>query len=115
MIDQQRVDYERTISVDSIVVAAQSQISSDVAGEAIILDLKAGIYYGLDAIATRIWSLIQQPRSVSYLLDTLLSEYEVDSFRCEQDLLVLLGQLADNRLITIQNESIASVSSASLR
>lgn len=110
---QQALESEIDVSADSIVAAAQSQISSDVAGEAIILDLKAGIYYGLDTIATRIWTLIQQPRSVSYLLDTLLEEYEVDSRRCEQDLLVLLRQLAVNKLITIQNESIASLSSPS--
>jgi hypothetical protein len=97
-----RPDY--IVSGDSIVVATETQISSDLAGEAIILELKAGRYYGLDAIGTRIWTLIQEPRSVSSLRDSLLAEYEVDAERCEHDLMTLLQDLAANRLIRIQNE-----------
>jgi hypothetical protein len=102
MSEQQTLEIERSFSVDSIVVAAENQISSNLAGEAVILELNAGMYYGLDPIATRVWSLIQKPTSVSELRDVLLGEYEVESDRCEQDLLVLLRQMADNRLIKIQ-------------
>jgi hypothetical protein len=95
---------DQIVSGNSVVVATETQISSDLAGEAIILELKAGMYYGLDAIGTRIWSLIQEPRSVSSLRETLLSEYEVDAERCEHELLSLLQDLAANRLIRIEDE-----------
>jgi hypothetical protein len=107
MIDQRRVDSERTISVDSVVVAAQSQISSDVAGEAVILDLKAGMYYGLDPIGTRVWNLIQEPKAVSYLRDVLISEYEVDAERCERDLKALCDELLHRGLIEVKHETSA--------
>jgi Coenzyme PQQ synthesis protein D (PqqD) len=89
----------------SVVVAVETQISSDMAGEAIILELKAGMYYGLDPIGTRIWKLIQEPRSTSSLRDTLLAEYEVDPERCERDLMALLTELEANKLVRIQNEA----------
>lgn len=107
MTAQQATGSDHTVSWNSVVVAAETQISSDLAGEAIILELKAGMYYGLDAIGTRIWKLIQEPRSVSSVRDTLLTEYEVDPERCEHDLIALLNDLAANRLIKIQNETIA--------
>jgi len=83
-------------------VAAKDQVSSDLGGEVAILDLKAGVYYGLDAVGARIWSLIQKPRTVNEIRDILLEEYEVEPERCERDLLVLLRRLADEGLIEVE-------------
>ena len=90
------------VSGDSTVVAAKDQVSSDLGGEVAILDLKAGVYYGLDTVGARIWSLIQEPRTVNEIRDILLEEYEVEPERCERDLLVLLQRLADERLIEVE-------------
>ena len=92
---------EMGISPNAVVVAADNQISSELSGEAVILDLRAGMYYGLDSIGARIWSLIQEPKAVADLRDTLVGEYEVDPESCERDLLTLLRQLATNRLIKV--------------
>ena len=83
-------------------MAAKDQVSSDLGGEVAILDLKAGVYYGLDAVGARIWSLIQEPRTVNEIRDILLEEYEVEPERCERDLLVLLQRLADEGLIEVE-------------
>jgi hypothetical protein len=90
------------VSGDSTVVAAKDQVSSDLGGEVAILDLKAGVYYGLDAVGARIWSLIQEPRTVNEILNILLEEYEVEPERCERDLLVLLQRLAEEGLIEVE-------------
>jgi hypothetical protein len=90
------------VSGGSTVVAAKDQVSSDLGGEVAILDLKAGVYYGLDAVGARIWSLIQEPRTVNEIRDILLEEYEVEPERCERDLLVLLQRLADERIIEVE-------------
>ena len=37
-------------------------------GEAVILSLHDGIYYGLNSVGLRIWELIQQPRSLGSIL-----------------------------------------------
>jgi Coenzyme PQQ synthesis protein D (PqqD) len=66
-------------------MVAKEQVSCDLAGEAAILNLQTGVYYGLDPVGARIWNLIQQPRTVSDVLQVFLKEYEVDSERCERD------------------------------
>ena len=90
------------VSPDSTVVAAKDQVSSDLGGEVAILDLKAGVYYGLDAVGARIWSLIQEPRTVYEIRDIPLEEYEVEPERCERDLLALLQRLADEGIIEVE-------------
>jgi hypothetical protein len=88
----------------SIVTATQSQVSADLAGETAILNLSDGVYYGLDAVGSRIWTLIQQPIRIHELQDVLVSEYDVEPERCLEDLYTLLGELHKHGLIEVSNE-----------
>ena len=94
-----------TITLNSIVSAADEQISSDLAGEAIILDLKSGIYYSLDRIGARIWELMQVPRKVSEIVEILIAEYEVSRIQCIDDTTALLMDLEANNLIKIHEKT----------
>jgi hypothetical protein len=89
------------ISGHSIVVVAKDKISADLMEEAVILDLKSGVYYGLDTVGARIWALIQEPRAVDAIRDAILSEYEVERDRCERELLAFLQELAAQGLIEV--------------
>ncbi len=94
----------KTLTERSIVVAASSQVSCDLNGEAAILELNKGVYYGLDAVGARVWALLQRPRRVSEIRDALLAEYEVDARQWETDLLSLLERLSAEDLIEVRNE-----------
>ena len=101
------VGLERTVSGCSIVVAAKDQVSCDLDGEAAILNLKNGVYYGLDPVGAWIWNLIQKPRAVNEVRDALLKEYDVEPDRCERELLALLQELAAEGLIEVKDETAA--------
>jgi Coenzyme PQQ synthesis protein D (PqqD) len=93
-----------TISESSLITATKEQVSSDLAGEVVILNLKTGTYYGLNPVGARIWSLIQEPKTVDEIRQMLLNEYEIDSDTCDQDIRELLDDLANSDLIEIKNE-----------
>jgi Coenzyme PQQ synthesis protein D (PqqD) len=90
------------ISPSSVVVAVSEQVSSDLAEESVILNLKSGIYYGLNAVGSEIWNRIQEPKTVSWLTETIASEYDVDTDRCQQDLFTLLQDLFAAQLIEVK-------------
>lgn len=94
---------EDTISPSSIVVAADDQISCDLAGEAAILNLKSGVYYGLDVVGAEVWKLISTPRRVTEICDTLMECYEVDRHQCLADVVALLRDLAASGLIHVRD------------
>jgi hypothetical protein len=98
---------QANISGSSIIRLAKEQVSSDVQGEVVILNFQSGVYYGLDAVGTRIWSLIQDSRRVSEIRDALVEEYDVEPERCECDLLALLQRLAGEGLIEVADEAVA--------
>ncbi len=92
---------ELSLSEHSVVVAVQGQVSADLAGEAVVLNLQSGVYYGLNEVGARIWELIQQPTSVVMLCETLLAEYEVEPERCQQDLLQICQDLIASGLAEV--------------
>jgi hypothetical protein len=95
------------ISDRSIVVIAKDQVSCDLAGETAILNVKNGVYYGLDPVGARIWNLIQQPRAVAEIQKTIIAEYDVEPERCARDLKDLLEKLLAESLIEVRDESAA--------
>jgi len=91
------------ISVHSIVSAAPEQVSCPLGEEAAILNLKNTVYYGLNPVGARVWSLLQKPRSVGELRDALLEEYDVEAEQCERDLIDLLEKMRSEGLIQVSN------------
>ena len=95
------------LSLDTVVAAAADQVSSEVDGQQVILSLQTGTYYGLDGVGARVWSLLKEPCAISQICDVIASEYEVERKRCEQDMLALLAQLAENELIEVRDAATA--------
>ncbi len=93
---------DTSVTLETTIVAIPDQVSSDLQGEAVILSLRDGTYYGLNEVGARIWHLIQQPIAVRSICATLLEEYDVEPAQCERDLLTLLDDLAAHNLIEVQ-------------
>jgi hypothetical protein len=64
-----------------------------------LLNLARGVYFGLDAVGTRIWELLQVPRSTSELVDALVKEYDISAERCRNSVNRFLDQLSANGLV----------------
>jgi hypothetical protein len=97
-----------TVELSSILSASKNQVSAnlslDDSGPVVILGLTEGMYFELNEVGARIWQLIQQPRSVQSLRDTLLDEYDVQIEQCEKDLLTLAGELVERGLAVVVDE-----------
>jgi hypothetical protein len=98
---------DASLSVHSIVIAASEQVSCPLGDESAILNLKNTVYYGLNPVGARVWSLLQRPRRISELRDALLEEFEVDADSCERDLLELLQKMRAEGLIEIVKSAAA--------
>jgi hypothetical protein len=90
------------VSDRSRIVVAKEQVSCDLAGEAAILDLKNGVYYGLDPVGARVWNLVRESTTFAELRDTLLREYDIDAATLESDLRGLLEDLAERGLVEVK-------------
>ncbi len=90
---------------DTFVTAAENQVSGNlIDGEVAILNLKDGVYYGLNSVGGRIWSLIQEGKTVKAVIETLVDEFDVDADVCRSEVMALLNALAEHNLVTVDRE-----------
>ncbi|HZI26965.1 MAG TPA: PqqD family peptide modification chaperone [Gemmatimonadaceae bacterium] len=89
------------VTQQSTVVASERQVSSDLGGEAVILQLESGVYHGLNAVGAAIWALLREPRTVEEIQESILAEFAVDAERCQRDVLALLRELEAAGLIEV--------------
>lgn len=86
---------------------SEDVVFRDIAGEAVLLNLATGTYFGLDAVGTRIWALIAEHGATDKVMEAMLAEYEVDAERLRQDLDALIRQLAEKGLVTADADQAA--------
>ena len=79
--------------------------------ETVMLDLDRGVYYGLDPVGTRTWDLIRDEPclSLQIILDSLLTEYDVQEDQCTRDLLNLVSLMQEKGLVEVCRESDSQV------
>ena|SRR5215472_4373595 len=87
------------------VAAVKDMVSCALDEDTVILHLGSGTYYGLNAVGSTIWSLIQEPRTIAEIHDRLLQQYEADADECERDLLNVLDDLSKAGLVEIRDGS----------
>ncbi len=89
----------RSASLESTFILSKDALFRDLDGEAVILDVGSGTYFGLNAVGTRIWQLVEQHQGkLAAVLDELCREYDAAPDRLETDLLELVSRMAEARL-----------------
>ena len=88
------------MTLDSIIRVNDDVLFEDLDGEGVLLNLKTGVYLGLDPVGTRVWHILEDHSVLSGILDTMLAEYDVDRQRCTADLLTLMSDFEQHGLVT---------------
>jgi hypothetical protein len=96
----------------SMIVATPDQVSSKLGDEAVILNIKSGVYFGLNEVGARVWTLIQEPVSIARVIQTLLGEYDVEPEQCKEEVLSLIKELIDVSLVEAWNGKDSQISAA---
>ena len=93
------------ISRHAAIRIGKDVVFRELEGEMVLLNLATGVYFGLDPVGTRIWTLIDARRSSDEIVETLTAEYEVDADTLGADLARFLLALRDNELVDVDDRS----------
>lgn len=67
--------------------------------ELVALDTEAGRCYGFNAVAARVWQLLERPQSPEMLHEVLAGEFDVEPETCHAEVGELLHDLVAKGLI----------------
>ncbi len=70
-------------------------------GEAVLLHLGSGTYFGMNPVASRAWEHIVGRTSFGALCEKLCAEFEVDAAELEADMQELVGALLAQGLVIV--------------
>jgi Coenzyme PQQ synthesis protein D (PqqD) len=93
----------KEIPLSAIVVVADDVLSSELGTEHVLLNLRDGTYYGLDDVGSEIWKLLQKPVSIVAICDAIVETYDVNPEHCRHDVVRLLGELVERRLVDVRD------------
>jgi hypothetical protein len=88
------------LSLAAVVIRAGGFLSAEIDHEVVALSIEHGTCYGLNRVGSRVWTLLASPLRIRDLIETLLTEYQVDPDICERQVLDLLEELRAESLIT---------------
>jgi hypothetical protein len=88
-----------TLALDDFVRVSEQVVFRTIDGEAVLLHLDRGLYFGLDPIGTRVWEALVEHGCARPAMIALLDEYDVTRELLTRDVTRLLNELADNGLV----------------
>lgn len=85
----------------SRVRPAREVVYRELAGEMVLLNLKTGVYFGLNETGAAMWSLLKELREPARVVGALERQYAASRAQLETDLRELLATLREKGLVEV--------------
>ena len=87
------------LTLQDTVRISDGVVFRELEGEAVLLNLETGVYFGLNGVGTRIWMLLGDNGALGSVFTAIQQEFDVAPERLEKDLLGLVQQLREKGLV----------------
>ncbi len=85
----------------TVLRAADGVLRRSAGAETVILDLDSEQFYGLDGVGARVFELLEEPRTLDSVVDSIHAEYAVERDVLAADLQALVGELLQRDLLVV--------------
>ena len=69
-------------------------------GEAVLLNVHTGAYFGTNVVGTHIWQSYTEGKTVAEVIDSVIARFEVDAERAKSDVLAFTESLLKGGLLS---------------
>ena len=97
----------RRFSDNSIIRRKDEIISGDVDGETVMMSIEGGKYHSLNETGSRIWEILENPSTISKIIDVLKDEYDTEPEVITGEAYKFLEQLLERDVIQIDDSEIS--------
>lgn len=92
--------------MNDITAETRIQRNPDIAfsaidGEVVMMGSDQNAYFGLNAVGSAIWNLLDAPRKVGDLCATLMEKFEVEESRCFGEVCEFLSSVSKHKIINV--------------
>ncbi len=80
-------------------VQSKQVVQSKIDDEVVMMDIESGFYFGLNSVASIIWELLKDGKTVDELADFLITEYDVNRKQCLEETDILIKKMLDLKVV----------------
>ena len=80
-------------------VVTDRVVAAELDDESVLLDVSSGLYYGLDEVGSRIWTLLNEALDLETIVSRLADEYEAAPDELRRDVVAFVDALAARGLV----------------
>jgi Coenzyme PQQ synthesis protein D (PqqD) len=95
--------FPQILNLNCVVQRDPDVIAAEADRDLVMVSIANGLYYGVSDVAREIWETIEQPRTISDLIDDLAGTYNIDRSTCEQETLSYLEDLRSEGLLKVSD------------
>jgi Coenzyme PQQ synthesis protein D (PqqD) len=89
-----------SIELDTTLARSDDILHASVGSEeTVMMSVAAGRYYGLNVVGSRIWELLETPKTIGQLCAQICEEFEVDAQTCQAEVLKFVQELIKNGVV----------------
>ena len=89
------------LTADFRLVPSREVLLQQIDGEAVLLHMTLGEYYGLNPSGTMMWQALVESPSLQAAYERLIAEYDVEPDVLKQDLIRLVDDLVAHALVQL--------------
>jgi len=94
-----------SLTNDSIIVRDAEPTTAAFDQGVMVLSVRAGSYFSFNEVASDIWTMLAEPRSVGQIFDALTLSHDVDAATLARDVTPFLETLVSRRLARVVRPS----------
>ncbi len=93
-----------SLELTSSAVRVKEILSAEVRNEVVLMSIEKGVYFGLNPVGDRVWSLLDELVAVQEVCATIVEEFEVTLEQCQEEVLEVLKDMREQGLIRVAEE-----------
>ena len=90
-----------TIAPGARIARVEGAISSEIEGEAVILEIESGQIFHINRLGSHIWRLLDDTPNLEELCGELQRRYDVAAETCRQDVVEFVGLMRERGLLKL--------------
>jgi hypothetical protein len=87
-----------------LVRKADGWISAKTDDAVLLMGIKHDVYLGLSPVGSRIWELLDAPRSIDELCAELVAEFDIDQAQCRAEVLEFLNDMSKRGVFVLSEQ-----------
>jgi hypothetical protein len=103
------VNTDTRLGPETMITRSDEPIAVEADRTVVMMSVEQGMYFGLEGVGGRVWSLLERPCSFGALCLRLVEEFKVDPDVCRREVGSFLHDLHRARLVRLHDPSADSV------